>query len=99
MAARARQRCTALSMAVPAEPAQGSCHAQERGAILALRLNFAQRMEQRSVLPVALEPFVEIGSDRLHQRLDLAIEEMIGTRDHLLLDDDALLRLELVDKP
>src|SRR4029078_3706258 len=48
--------------------------------------------------PVALEPLVEIDADRLHQRLDLAVEEVIGAGDHLLLYDDALLGLELVDE-
>ena len=31
-----------------------------------------------AVTPVALEPLVEIGRDRGHQRLDLAVEEMVG---------------------
>src|SRR6478672_1043342 len=45
-----------------------------------------------------LETLVEIGADRLHQRLDLAVEEMVRAGDDLLLDDDALLRLQLVDE-
>src|SRR5262245_34454311 len=53
---------------------------------------------RRARLTLDLEPFVEIGADRLHQRLDLAVEEMVGARDHLLLDHDALLGLELVDQ-
>src|SRR5712691_10815317 len=53
----------------------------------------------RARLALGLETLVEIAADRLHQRLDLAVEEMIGARDHLLLDHDALLGLELVDKP
>jgi len=39
-----------------------------------------------------LEPLVQIGVDRLHQHVDLAVKEMIGAGDNLLLDDDALLR-------
>jgi hypothetical protein len=35
------------------------------------------------------EPLVEISSDRGHQRLDLAVEEMVGAGKDLLLDDDA----------
>src|SRR5712691_5680241 len=50
-------------------------------------------------LALGLEPLVEIGADRLHQRIDLAVEEVVGARDHLLLDHDALLGLELVDQP
>src|SRR5580765_6562413 len=45
-----------------------------------------------------LETLIEIGADRLHQRLDLAVEEMVGAGNDLLLDHNALLRLELVDK-
>src|SRR3954468_5479912 len=45
-----------------------------------------------------LETLVEIGADRLHQRLDLAIVEMIGAGDDLLLDHDAFLRLQLVNE-
>src|SRR5262245_65473445 len=52
----------------------------------------------RTRLALGLETLVEIDADRLHQRVDLAVEEMIGARDHLLLDHDALLSLELVDK-
>src|SRR5262245_66252795 len=49
-------------------------------------------------LAVRLEALVEIAVDRLHQRIDLAVEKVIGARDHLLLDHDALLRLELLDE-
>src|SRR6266446_10455963 len=49
-------------------------------------------------LAVRLEALVEIAADRLHQRIDLSIEKVIGARDHLLLDHDALLRLELLDE-
>src|SRR6266581_1385250 len=52
----------------------------------------------RARLALGLETLVEIGADRLHQRVDLAVEEVVGARDHLLLDHDALLGLELVDK-
>src|SRR5262245_38896134 len=45
-----------------------------------------------------LQPLVEILPDRLHQRLDPGVEEVVGAGDHLLLDDDALLGLELVDQ-
>src|ERR1700722_4709319 len=41
---------------------------------------------------------VEIGADRDHQRLDLAVEEMVGALHDLLLDHDALLGLELLDE-
>src|SRR5262245_32412789 len=53
----------------------------------------------RARLALGLETFVEIGADRLHQRVDLAVEEMVGACDYLLLDHDALLGLELVDEP
>src|SRR5437588_10050225 len=49
-------------------------------------------------LALGLWPLVEIAADCLHQCIDLAVEEMIGARDHLLLDHDALLRLELLDE-
>src|SRR5215813_4107607 len=49
-------------------------------------------------LAVRLEALVEIAANRLHQRIDLAVEKMIGARDHLLLDHDALLRLKLLDE-
>src|SRR5262249_36460168 len=52
----------------------------------------------RTRLALGLETLVEIDADRLHQRVDLAVEEMVGARDHLLLDHDALLGLELVDQ-
>ena len=35
----------------------------------------------------------------LHQRLDLVVEEVVRAGDHLLVDDDALLGLELLDQP
>src|SRR5207247_7778979 len=49
-------------------------------------------------LALGLEPLVEIAADCLHQRIDLAVEEMISARDHLLLDHNALLRLEFLDE-
>src|SRR5260370_4230026 len=49
-------------------------------------------------LAVRLEALVEVAADRLHQRIDLSIEKVIGARDHLLLDHDALLRFELLDE-
>src|SRR5262249_11227698 len=52
----------------------------------------------RTRLALRLETLVEIGAYRLHQRVDLAVEEVVGARDHLLLDHDAFLGLELVDK-
>src|SRR4051794_15830514 len=55
-------------------------------------------MSRRGMLALDLEALVEISADRLHQRLDLAIEEMVGAGDDLLLDHDALLRFELLDK-
>jgi hypothetical protein len=41
------------------------------------------------------EPHVEIAGHRFHQRLELAVEEMVGAGDDLLVDHDALLRLQL----
>jgi hypothetical protein len=41
----------------------------------------------------ALEPLVEIAADRRHQRLDLAVEELVGAGNDLLLDDDAFIAL------
>src|SRR5688572_23976661 len=52
----------------------------------------------RSGAAVDLQTLVEIEPDRLHQRLDLAVEEVVGAGHDFLLDDDALLRLELVDQ-
>src|SRR5215468_7085167 len=49
-------------------------------------------------LAVGLEALVEIAADRLHQRIDLAVEKVIGAGNHLLLDHDALLCLELLDE-
>src|SRR5436309_14828916 len=49
-------------------------------------------------LALGLEPLVEIAADCLHQRIDLAVEEMISARDHVLLDHDALLRLGFLDE-
>ena len=57
-----------------------------------------RRSLRRAVRPSTLEPLVEIASDRLHQRLDLAVEEMVGAGNDLLLDDDAFLRLQLLDQ-
>src|SRR6478752_7625939 len=45
-----------------------------------------------------LEPLVEVGTDRSKQRFHLAVKEMVGALHNLLLDHDALLGLELVDK-
>src|ERR1700724_932626 len=44
------------------------------------------------------KPPVEIGADPGHQRLELAVEEVVGAGHDLLLDHDALLRLELLDE-
>src|SRR5437763_3403120 len=44
------------------------------------------------------QPLVEIGADRGHQRLELAVEEVVGALHDLLLDHDALLGLELLDQ-
>src|SRR5262249_33429610 len=52
----------------------------------------------RTRLALGPKTLVEIGADRLHQRVDLAVEEVVGARDHPLLDHDAFLGLELVDK-
>src|SRR5215213_3729013 len=41
---------------------------------------------------------VEIGADRLHQLLEPAVEEMVGARDGLLVDDDPFLGLQLLDQ-
>src|SRR5260370_41314644 len=49
-------------------------------------------------LAVRLEALGEVAADRLHQRIDLSIQKVIGARDHLLLNHDALLRLELLDE-
>src|SRR5271156_5157403 len=58
---------------------------------------YCKRLLCRSGRPSALsQPLVEITPDRGHQRLDLAVEEMVGAGNDLLLDDDALLRLELL---
>src|SRR5580693_1515060 len=56
---------------------------------------YCKRRLCRSGRPPALaEPLVEILADRGHQRLDLAVEEMVGAGNDFLLDDDAFLRLE-----
>src|SRR5258708_30633633 len=49
-------------------------------------------------LAVRLEALAKLAADRLHQRIDLSNEKVIGARDHLLLDHDALLRFELLDE-
>src|SRR6476620_6439907 len=49
----------------------------------------------RARLALRFQALVEIGADRLHQHVDLSVEEMIGARNHLLLDHDALLGFEL----
>jgi len=48
--------------------------------------------------PLRVQPLVEVLVHRHHQILDLAVEEMVGADDHLLVDHDALLGLELVDQ-
>src|SRR5262249_56112968 len=62
------------------------------------RAGVTQRGSRRARLALGLQALVEISADRLHQSIDLAVEEMIGARDHLLLDHDALLGLELFDE-
>src|SRR5437879_70242 len=52
----------------------------------------------RARLAIDLQALVEIGADGGHQRLDLGVEEMIGAGHDLLVDNDALLGLELVDQ-
>src|SRR5690242_4770585 len=54
---------------------------------------------RRARLARDVEALIEIGADRSHQRLDLAVEEMVGAGNDLLVDHDALLGLELVDEP
>src|SRR5947209_1130998 len=58
----------------------------------------AQWREVPNPLPDVGKPHVEITGHRFHQRLKLAIEEMVCARDDLLIDHDPLLRLELLDK-
>src|ERR1051326_3204657 len=53
---------------------------------------------RRAGLAVALEALVEIQAHGLHQGLDLAVEEMVRARNDFLIDDDALLGLELLDE-
>src|SRR4051812_43893000 len=57
-----------------------------------------RRLSGRAGLALDLETLVEIAGDRLHQRLNLAVKEMVGARDHLLLDHDAFLGLQLIDQ-
>src|SRR5262249_39895068 len=65
---------------------------------VAARAGVTRGGSRRARLALGLQALVEINTDRLHQRIDLAVEEMIGARDHLLLDHDALLGLELFDE-
>src|SRR5580700_9026372 len=57
-----------------------------------------RRLCRRRRPPALAQPLVEILADGSHQRLDLAVEEMIGAGDDLLLDDDAFLRLEFFNE-
>src|SRR5450755_3054671 len=60
---------------------------------------YCKRRLCRSGGPSGLaQPLVEITPDGGHQRLDLAVEEMVGAWDDLLLDDDAFLRLQFLDQ-
>src|ERR1700733_8112279 len=66
---------------------------------LPMRFLHANRFTLRlKTLSHVSETHIEIRRDRLHQRLKLAIEEMIRAGDDLLIDHDALLRLELLDQ-
>src|ERR1043166_6110765 len=47
---------------------------------------------------VELEALVEIAGDRLHQHVDLAVEEMVRAGNDFLIDHDSLLGLELLDQ-
>jgi hypothetical protein len=47
---------------------------------------------RRAGAPVAFESLVEIGADRAHRRLDLAVEEMVGAGKDLLLSCFGCLR-------
>ena len=76
----------------PARHAGGSRELTER------RTDAWRIVLRRARLALDVEAPVEIVVDRLHQRLDLAVEEVVGARHHLLLDHDALLGLELVDQ-
>jgi hypothetical protein len=59
---------------------------------------YCKRRLCRSGGPTGLaQPLVEILADRGHQRLDPAVEEMVGAGNDLLLDDDAVLGLQLLD--
>src|SRR6516165_4778956 len=60
--------------------------------------NDGRRGSRRGRRPPGLEPFIEIAADRRHQRFDFAVKEMIGAGHDLLLDHNALLRLELLDQ-
>ena len=44
------------------------------------------------------EPLVEIGPDDRLQVVDAILEEVVGLGDHRVLDDDALLGLQLFDQ-
>ncbi|MGH6819759.1 MAG: hypothetical protein ACREDU_02725 [Methylocella sp.] len=46
-------------------------------------------------LPLARHALVEVSSAELGQLLDLVLEKVVGAGDHLVLDDNAFLRLEL----
>src|ERR1700735_4014473 len=58
--------------------------------------SMASRRRRR--LSGASEALVEIAADRGHQRFDFGVEEVVGAGNDLLLDDDAFLRLELLDQ-
>ena len=45
-----------------------------------------------------MKPFVQISVHNLHQLVHLALEEVVGVRDHFVIDDDAALDLELLDE-
>src|SRR6185312_4568099 len=55
-------------------------------------------LRRRGRLARHVETLVEILAERRQKRLDLAVEEVVGALHHLLLDDDALLRLQLLDQ-
>src|ERR1700719_2294064 len=49
-------------------------------------------------LAIDLQTLVEISPDRLYERLDLAVKEMVRSRDYLLLDHDPFLRFKFLDQ-
>src|SRR5712675_1549261 len=85
-AARSAPLNSAVASAACLEGRPGPVTPSTRGYVIATRLANVG------------EPHVEIAGHRLHQRLQLAVEEMVGAGDDLLVDHDALLGLQFFDQ-